>query len=467
MSASLPDGFTVRIRDDIRVADSGRTLVGGTPLRAVRFTDRAATIVEDGVVEVCDKASRVLVDRLLDADLAVPILGAAESCTPDDLTVVIPVRDRAQELERLLSALRPTLRCIVVDDASHDPAAVANVVKRLGAQLVVLEQNVGPAGARNAGLREVSTPLVAFVDSDVMADPDVLLRLGAHFADPRLALVAPLVKGRAPSDQPRWFQKYDEIASSLDLGGKASGVRPGGAVAWLPGACLVARVDAIGKGFDDQMRVGEDVDFVWRLTDKGWRVRYDPDFVVDHETRSTVRTWLGRKFVYGTGGAALAQRHGDLVAPAVLSPTYAAAAIALLAQRPWSIGVALAAVARAGHVLNHTLPETPARSRLAAQLATDGLVWMARQESALILRHWWPAAAAAAMFSPRARRAVLVAAVVDLASYWPHRSSIGPVSYVVARRLDDLAYGAGLWTGAVRARSTKALRVRLIRRRTR
>jgi GT2 family glycosyltransferase len=69
------------------------------------------------------------------------------------------------------------------------------------------------------------------------------------------------------------------------------------------------------------MRVGEDVDLVWRLVRAGSVVRYDPTRVTRHDTRSSVRGWLGRKFVYGTGGAPLARRHGDWTAPAVLSTT--------------------------------------------------------------------------------------------------------------------------------------------------
>jgi len=34
---------------------------------------------------------------------------------------------------------------------------------------------------------------------------------------------------------------------------------------------------------------------------------------------------------------------------------------------------------------------------------------------------------------------------------------VGPVRFIVARRLDDLAYGAGLWWGALRSRSPRAL----------
>lgn len=468
MTSGLPDGFRVRIRNDIRVADGGRTLVGGAPMHAVRLTDRAAGLVVDGEIVVRDQAGRVLAERLLEIDLAVPVLPPDASTAPDELTVVIPVRDRVQELERLLGLLRPVLRCIVVDDGSRDPAAVADVVRRCGAESVVLPANVGPAGARNAGLRRVGTPLVAFVDSDVTAAPEVLLRLGSHFADPRLAVVAPRITGHADSARPRWFQRYDAVASPLDLGRRPSGVRPGGTVAWLPSACLVARTSALTAappgGFDESMRVGEDVDLVWRLSASGRRIRYDPELEVGHQSRPTLEAWLARIHAYGTSGAPLAARHGELLAPAVLSPAYAVVLVALLAQRRWSAAVVLGAIARSAVHVHRALPDTPARPLLAAQLAGQGAGWTVRQGAALLLRHWWPATAVAALVSRRIRRAVLVAVAADLFSYRRHRHDVGALEYLAARRLDDLAYGAGLWTGALRARSTRALRPRLVRR---
>lgn len=457
----LPDGFTVRVRDDIRRADAGRIMIGGAPLRALRLLPPAAAALDsDGVVTVRDQASRLVADRLLEADLAIPVLPAGLGADPGDLTVVIPIRDRASELNRLLSRLRPSVRCVVVDDASHEPAAITEVAARHGADLVVLEQNRGPAGARNAGLAEVTTPLVAFVDSDITAQPEVLLRLALHFADPRVALVAPLVKGKSPSPTPRWFERYDEIASSLDLGLKPSAVRPGGGVAWLPSACLVARTPVMRDlgGFDAAMRVAEDVDLVWRLVDHAWRVRYDPDLSVEHQTLTSLASWVSRKFDYGTGGAALADRHGNLVAPAVLSPLFGAAALALLAQRRWSPLVIAVAFAHAAWTLHRKLPPAPDNPRLALRLAAEGLGWMARQESALLLRHWWPVTALGTLFSRRMRRAALVAVIADtFLAYRSYRSEIGPIAFAAARRLDDLGYGAGLWVGARRHRSWKVL----------
>ncbi|MET0929639.1 MAG: mycofactocin biosynthesis glycosyltransferase MftF [Aeromicrobium sp.] len=461
----LPHGFTVRLTDEVRRLDGGKLLVGGSPLRAIRLTTHARAMISAGTVVVDDHASGLLAARLLDANVALPVLGA--SVPADKLTVVIPVRDRCGQLDRALTSLGTDLRCLVVDDASLDPTAVAAVAERHNAEVIALPTNVGPAGARNAGIRCVRTPYVAFVDSDISVTADTLLRLARHFEDNRVALVGPLVAGITRSSCPRWFERYDERASSLALGTVAGVVRPGSAVGWLPSACLVARTDDLRisgavTGFDPALRVGEDVDLVWRLVAAGRTVRYDPAEVAAHDVRNTMGGWLGRKFVYGTGGAALARRHGTNGAPAVLSPSMALAATALLTRRWWSPLVSAFFVARGAKSLTTRLPPSSARPRLAVDLSTRGLGWALRQESALLLRHWWPATAALCLVSRRARRLVTSALLVDLVVGTVQHPRSNIVETFVGRRLDDLSYGAGLWYGCVKVRSAAALKVRWV-----
>ncbi len=462
---TIPEGFRVRVRDDVLHADGGRTLVGGSPVRAVRLGDRARSLLASGDLVVEGQATARLARRLLDGNLANPLLG--DVAVPlADLTVVVPVRDRTEQLARCLAALVP-LRVVVVDDASEEPHRVAEVAHRHGARVHRLTTNVGPAGARNAGLRLVRTPLVAFVDSDVTVDASRLLDLARHCADPQVALVGPQVVGKvrsAPGRRARWFERYDAAASSLDLGSAGGVVRPGAATGWLPSACLVGRTDLLAGdtagdtgGFEDGWRVAEDVDLVWRLVDAGHVVRYDPGVRADHDVRGTVRTWLGRKFFYGTGGADLAARHGDKVAPAVLSPMMALSGWALLLRRWWSLPVAAVAGAVTARRLAPQLPVEEGRTVVAARLAAKGTAWTVRQEAGLLLRHWWPLAALAAPFSRSVRRALATAVVIDLAVFLRERTGIDPLTALVARRLDDLAYGSGLWWGAIRRRSARCL----------
>lgn len=452
---SLPDGFRVRLAQRVTTTDHGRLLVGGSPLIAVRLSPRARHLLASGVVTVGDPNSRHLAERLLATNLGLPQLDLVPPSKTADLTVIVPVRDRAAQLDRALAALAP-LRCVVVDDASHAPEDVARVATRHGATLVALTTNVGPAGARNAGLASVTTPYVAFVDSDVTVPAIDLLRLTRHFSDPAVALVGPRVGAVPRSAEPRWFELYDAAASSLALGRIPGVVRPGAAVAWLPSACLVGRTDALVDGFDENLRVGEDVDLVWRLTSAGHRVRYDPEVEAAHDTRRTICGWLGRKFVYGTGGAGLAARHGNKLAPAVLTPTHAAAGAAILLRRRWSLALALALSAPGARGLARTLP-APVATRTAAQ----GLGWAVRQESAVLLRHWWPLTAVGLLQSPSIRRVVASALLVDFAvALREHRDDterLALPTLLVGRRLDDLAYGAGLWWGAMCHRSARVL----------
>jgi hypothetical protein len=260
---TLPEGFRVRLARGILRADGGRLLVGGSPLTSMRLSDRALTLLARNEVEVAGPASAHLAGRLLATNLGVPDLADLPAVAQHEITVVIPVRDRPDQLNRALTVLQP-LRCIVVDDASLDPEPVAKVARHHHADLLPLPVNLGPAGARNAGLATVTTPYVAFVDSDVEVSASDLTQLARHFADPAVSLVGPRIAGVARSQNPRWFERYDAAASSLTLGRVPCNVGPGAAVAWLPSACLVARTAALAPGFDPDLRVGEDVDLVWR-----------------------------------------------------------------------------------------------------------------------------------------------------------------------------------------------------------
>ncbi|GAB4009157.1 mycofactocin biosynthesis glycosyltransferase MftF [Nocardioides ultimimeridianus] len=456
---TLPLGTRVRLAPATTVSADRSLVLGGSPLTALSLSRAGRTALTGRDLVVRDAASQHIAERLLATNLAQPDLDGVPAVAPEDLTVVLPVRDRADLLDRALTALRG-LHCIVVDDASEQPRAIEEVADRHGARLVVLPGNLGPAGARNAGLDRVTTPFVVFVDSDVEVTPESLLRLTRHFTDPAVSVVGPRVAARTISRKPRWFEKYDAAAPSLALGREPGVVRPRAAVGWLPSACLVARTDVLrsdADGFAAALRVGEDVDLVWRLVDGGHRVRYDPTVAAFHATRTSARALLSRAFTYGTGGALLARRHGRAVAPAVLTPTYAAAGAAVLLRRRWGLPVALLCLANGTRSVRSRLPEAAERDRYAAGLAVRGLGWAVRQESSLLLRHWWPATAVALATSRTARRATATALVVDAAvALWESRhpdDRLRPDLLLLGRRLDDAAYGAGLWWGCLRHRT--------------
>ncbi len=174
-----------------------------------------------------------------------------------------------------------------VDDGSGTPLTGVR-----GATLVRLRHNSGPAAARNAGARAAETPIVAFVDTDVDLAPGWLDGLLWHFDDPRVGFVAPRVaSGPAVDGGDRHVARYEQRHSPLDLGAEPARIVAGTRVSYVPAAALLVRkaaLDEIG-GFDADLRCGEDVDAVWRLSAAGWRGRYEPTVVVHHQPRPTWR----------------------------------------------------------------------------------------------------------------------------------------------------------------------------------
>ena len=452
----LPDGFVIRLAEHVRVRDSGRTIIGGAPPRVSHLSEAARRIFPGDTLTVDGPASRLLAENLLASGIAAPVTETLDDIDLDDVTCVVPVRDRAKSLDRLLTSLAGLPHLVVVDDCSREPDSVAKTAAHHGAILISLEHNLGPAGARNAGLGVVTTPYVLFADADVVLTTNAVSRLLKHFHDSRVAVAAPRILGLGHGAG--WLGPYEDACSSLDMGPQSALVRPRSSVAWLPSAVMVARVEALGQGFDESMTVGEDVDLIWRLTDSGWRIRYDADIIGRHDHRTSFGPWLKRKAFYGLSANLLATRHGRKVAPAVLTPVSAAIAIAALFQRRWSMPVIAILTGVTTARLSRTVGRSDQPRVLAAELTARGISATLAQTTALMLRHWWPLATFGAMLSTRIRRAVVLSAVLDsVIEYRRTSPDMDPLSFAVARRLDDLAYGTGVWAGAARGHSVRAL----------
>ncbi len=435
-----------RLDASARRPDSGRVLIAGSPLRVFTLGTGGVRVVE--AIERGDTppaGHEPLTDRLLDAGAIHPVVDLVP-VGASLLTVVTPTLDTVPHH-------RPG-RChtIVVDDASAVPVQVE------GAQIVRLARNGGPGAARNAGLAEVATPYVAFVDADVDIAEDDLLALAAHLDDPGVALVAPRVLGHTNGSGV--LASYERMRSPLDLGPESARVAPTTRVAYVPAAVLVCRTEALRAvgGFDTALRFGEDVDLVWRLHEAGWRCRYEPAVQARHDTRRSLGAWLAQRYRYGTSAAPLAARHRGALAPVRMSGWSAAAWVPALCGLP-VVGALVAAGTTVALV--RKLRSVPASECM--RLAGLGHLYAGRLLAGTLTRAWWPLAAVAALCSRRARRTVLLATAVTVATSWRDdrrdgaRAPLDPVRYAALRLADDAAYGAGVWAGSLAARRLDAL----------
>jgi mycofactocin glycosyltransferase len=458
-----PAGLRLQADPGTRLVAGGTVLVGGSPVRVLRLTPPGARAVAgwfSGAPVGDSPAARRLARRLLHAGIAYPdwssCAGVEGSPGVDDVTVVIPVRDRYAELERCLAGLHGLPQVIVVDDCSADPEAIAAICAEHGARVVRRPVNGGPGAARNSGLAVAPTALVAFLDSDCVPQAGWLDRLLPHFADPAVGAVAPRI---APhEDGTTWLGRYEGASSTLDMGSRPSIVRPGARVSYVPGAALVVRKAAAGAGFAEGMYVGEDVDFVWRLAAAGWRVRYEPAAVMGHDHRVRFRAWFARRRDYGTSAAALEQLHPGIVRPLYASWWTVGAWAAALSGRP---GVAVTLTGTATALLARRLSRVTGERAawgLAVRLAGGGTLAAGRPLGSALSRGWWPVAIPAAVAVPRLR--LPVAALIlapPLLDWADRRPPLDPARYVAARLLDDAAYSLGVWQGCLTRRTIRPL----------
>lgn len=202
-----------------------------------------------------------------------------------DITLAIPCFNAAEYLAKTLEAcLRQTVapsEILVIDDGSTDDSS--KIAARFPVRLLRHDSNLGVAEARNTALWNVSTPIIAFVDSDASPCSRLLEKMLLEFDAQDLVAVG----GRGleltnSTTADRWrsiFWQQTQGEERLED-------------AWMVmGLCCGFRTQALRSigGFNSRFRrTAEDVDISLRLRKAGGRLVYDPGLWVMHRRSDTV-----------------------------------------------------------------------------------------------------------------------------------------------------------------------------------
>ena len=323
MSRQVPRG-RYRLRDSARLISGkkGSLVLQLAPLRAIRVNPAAMRILKRcrtgfSLYEAADDSHRTAALSLCDTLYEAGVLDwePPEEVFEPFVSIVVPVYNRAHEigpcLESLLSLDYPALRreIIVVDDASRDHTV--SVVENYDVRLIVQPKNMGQSAARNVGVRAAKGEIVAFIDSDCTADPHWLRELLPYFNDPRLALVGGYVG--TPRGTSR-LDLYEAVHSPLNMGAKRVTGKGEDSVFYVPTCNMLLRKEMYTRasGLDEQLRVGEDVDFCWKMMAMGHRLMYTPEGCVTHKHRNRLLENFRRRFDYGTSEAVLYDRYRQI-----------------------------------------------------------------------------------------------------------------------------------------------------------
>lgn len=225
------------------------------------------------------------------------------------LTVAVPTARRTAALHRLLNALpaalagAPRSEIVVVDNDAGGSARAVVEASGVTARYVV-ETEAGSAFARNRALAEATTPVIAYLDDDVVPQPGWLA-----------AVVAPVLSGAAGSGgrvildpavrRPRWLDEtgIGGYLTAFALDGPPRVLARDEYVVTANAAFDTAALRNAG-GFDPKLGprpgsqlVADDVHVVRMLQRQGGEVWWAPDAVVVHDLPpDRLRpTWLLRR----------------------------------------------------------------------------------------------------------------------------------------------------------------------------
>lgn len=223
-----------------------------------------------------------------------------------DLSVIIPTRDRADLLAKMLDGLRRqsfesrlSFEVIVVDNGSSDstPDVIRDAAPYFANFSTIYEQTPGLHAGRHAGLRKSSSDILVFCDDDIVPEPTWLQGIADSFLIRGVAVATGPCRPEYQSAPPEWVEARRVTVeegslyyalSLIDLGDMA-GFIPSH---WAFGCNFAVRRDAVVRagGFrPDSMpwdlieyRGDGETGLAQVIATAGGKTYYNPDAAIRH-----------------------------------------------------------------------------------------------------------------------------------------------------------------------------------------
>ena len=213
------------------------------------------------------------------------------------VTVIIPTFNGASRIGNCLDALlnqrmEGDAEILVVNDGSTDNTA--EVVAGYSEVCLITQSNAGPAAARNRGALEAQGTIILFTDDDCVPTPEWLAAMTKPFQDSSVVGTKGVYRTRQTSLTARFVQIEYEDKYRRMLG--------------------VSQIDFIDtysagyrrdrfldmNGYDTSFPVAcaEDVELSYRMSARGWMMKFVPAAIVYHTHPDTLWRYLNKKFKF-------------------------------------------------------------------------------------------------------------------------------------------------------------------------
>lgn len=226
------------------------------------------------------------------------------------VSIIIPAFNSEATIRDLLESLmlldynKDSLEIIIVDGGSTD--GTMEIAKSYPVRIIV-ESKRGINVARNSGVKFSKGEILVFTDSDCVVPKDWIRKIVEDFRDQSVGCVG----GSALRCEDNFLSRYADVSvvPVLRRFRKREILDNVKLLLRYPAGCNMAfRREAVEKAglFNEKIHYGFDEDdLAERVCRLGYKMLLDPEVIVQHKHRRSLRNLLEQFFNYGRGGALL------------------------------------------------------------------------------------------------------------------------------------------------------------------
>lgn len=223
-------------------------------------------------------------------------------------SIIIPTHRRHRSVLNLLSSLenqdfpKDEFEILIVSNLP-DPSLRKQIEKQINGRLLYDFFEVGELGvnrARNLGISKAKGKFLFFLDDDCFANQSFYLKKGIELL--RRWPEASAVGG--PYSLGPKSSTIEQVYNSICRQWLGNSVRKSGYTVNLVGGNMVfhATVFSSGLRFNESIVFGgAETELNSRLVQQGYRLKYDPNYSIEHHVHLTLRTFFSKAFWQGFG----------------------------------------------------------------------------------------------------------------------------------------------------------------------
>jgi cellulose synthase/poly-beta-1,6-N-acetylglucosamine synthase-like glycosyltransferase len=230
-----------------------------------------------------------------------------ESTTYPKVSIIVASYNSQQTIEECLKSIltldyaEDAIEVIVMDGGSKD--ATVQIAEKFHIRVISIRLNA-PA-AYNYAMKIAQHPILGFVDADAKVEAEWLKLLVPHLEDVKVAGVSGSIE-TWNNDNP-WAKIIGyELKNRYKRIGKYTG-----RIATMNLLLKKAVIEEAG-GWDENLPSQYDTDLGFRISNKGYKIAYEPNAVCYHYNRPTLYAYYKQQMQYGKNTLKLYFKHGGL-----------------------------------------------------------------------------------------------------------------------------------------------------------